>query len=139
VPSPDTITQFNFVYEASPPVNLTPMTLKELKIRKIISPQDVQKVSYGSIAQTVEITEAALVYILKQIIMAIETAMHQDYSVKLNCKVGLLRFLGNRMVFENSSSSGAGDATTVTSCNSEFRGNKRYLTNLKYGKFRAGN
>lgn len=66
--------------------------------------------------------------------MAVETAMRKQYSVKLNCRIGWLKFNGNQVFFDNLASkdnNAAADVTSMTSCNSEFRGNKLFMTNFR--------
>jgi hypothetical protein len=70
-------------------------------------------------------------FILKQILLAIETAMRKDYFVKLNIRVGFLKFKQNNLFFENFVSNEELDKMTHTSCNTEFRNNKWLMTNIK--------
>ncbi len=63
--------------------------------------------------------------------MAIETAMRKDYYVKLNVRVGFLKFKQNTLHFENLVSSEELDKMTHTSCNTDFRNNKWLMTNFK--------
>ena len=44
--------------------------------------------------------------------------------------VGLLKFVGKQLFFENAAKNEDKDHVTHTSCNTEFRHNKRFLTNL---------
>jgi len=60
--------------------------------------------------------------------------VEKDYQVKLNMKVGLLKFINCAMLFENMPQRADGDNVTLTSCNTEFRNNKRFLTNLREKK-----
>ena len=76
-------------------------------------------------------TETQLMFILRQILMAIETAMRKDYYVKLNVRVGFLKFKQNTLHFENLVSTEELDKMTHTSCNTDFRNNKWLMTNFK--------
>jgi len=76
-------------------------------------------------------TETTLMYILRQILMAIETAVRKDYFVKLNLRVGFLKFKQNGFYFENLVSSDELDRMTHTSCNTDFKNNKWLMTNFK--------
>ena len=55
--------------------------------------------------------------------------MVKDYRIKINTRLGLLKFTSSRFFFENMPQ--AGDLDGLTSANSEFRMNKRFLTNLR--------
>ena len=84
-----------------------------------------------AIAQAAQMTETQLMFILRQILMAIETAMRKDYYVKLNVRVGFLKFKQNTLHFENLVSTEELDKMTHTSCNTDFRNNKWLMTNFK--------
>lgn len=71
------------------------------------------------------VTEPVVVYVLKQILHAISVAMVKDYSIKLNLRVGFLKFRKNSMTFENMAKQS--DLTVATSCNSNFIRNKANL------------
>jgi hypothetical protein len=45
-------------------------------------------------------------------------------------RVGCLKFINGRMFFDKLNSN-AIDQATITSCNTEFRNNKRHLTNIR--------
>lgn len=57
--------------------------------------------------------------------------MRKDYYVKLNVRVGFLKFKQNILTFENYVSREELDKMTHTSCNTEFRNNKWLMTNFK--------
>lgn len=63
--------------------------------------------------------------------MAIETAMRKDYYVKLNVRVGFLKFKQNVLHFENLVSQDEIDRMTHTSCNTAFVNNKKMMTTFK--------
>ena len=63
--------------------------------------------------------------------MAIETAMRKDYFVKLNFRVGFLKFRQNIFFFENFVTNEELDKMTHSSCNTDFKNNKWLMTNLR--------
>jgi len=70
-------------------------------------------------------------FIMRQILMAIETAMRKDYYVKLNVRVGFLKFKQNTLYFENLVTTEELDKMTHTSCNTDFKNNKWLMTNFR--------
>jgi len=69
--------------------------------------------------------------------MAVETAMKKNYNVKLNFRVGWLKFCDNSFYFDNLASKKDLENATVTSCNTEFRTNKWFMTNFKIPKIKG--
>lgn len=61
--------------------------------------------------------------------MAVETAMRKDYFVKLNLRLGFIKFRQNSFYFENKQSDNSQEASIWT-CNTEFKQNKQLMTNL---------
>ena len=59
--------------------------------------------------------------------------METGYTTKLNLRIGHLRFTDDgKFQFINSGNERQHDSVSqATSCNTEYRVNKRYLTNLK--------
>lgn len=76
-PLPDLLQTYNFLYNSQLPTNLPCFEYNELAIRQVVD--RVNRVNYNSIAQAAGITETSMVYILKQIFIAIETAMRKNY------------------------------------------------------------
>ena len=70
-----------------------------------------------------------MVSVLKQIVLAIQATVVKDYRIKLNLRFGFLKFTSSRFFWENAPMPGEPDG--VTSANSEFRMNKRFLTNIR--------
>lgn len=58
------------------------------------------RLNFQAIAKAAETTEATVVYVLKQIIAAIQQTAAKDYQVKLNLRVGWLKFINERMFFD---------------------------------------
>jgi len=104
---------------------------KEIKFRHIFADEKLHRINYQAIAHSAEMTETALLFILRQILMAVETAMRKDYYVKLNLRVGFLKFKQNCFHFENQVTAEELDKLTHTSCNTEFKNNKWLMTNFK--------
>lgn len=61
--------------------------------------------------------------------MCVDHTLETGYTVKLNLRIGFLRFANGEFKFMNCD--GPDAASTATSCNTEYRTNKRYLTNLR--------
>jgi hypothetical protein len=66
--------------------------------------------------------------------MAVETAMKKSYNVKLNFRLGWLKFNDNCFYFDNLAQKSDLDNVTMTSSNTEFRNNKWLMTNFKLPK-----
>ena len=63
--------------------------------------------------------------------MAIESTLEQGYTSKINLRVGSLRFNNGLFSFEPNQAQIADGISNATSCNTEYRVNKRYLTTLR--------
>ena len=65
--------------------------------------------------------------------MAIEHTMEAGYTAKLNLRIGTLKFVNGKFYFINSEvqANQFDQVSKATSCNTEYRVNKRYLTNLR--------
>ena len=61
--------------------------------------------------------------------MACEATVSKDYRLKLNLRLGFLKLRRGKFFFDNMPKQGEFDG--LTSSNSEFRRNKRFLTNLR--------
>ena len=92
------------------------MDLKEITIKKVVDPLKIHKVDYSAVAKASDSSEHAVVYTLKQIAMAVETAMKKCYNVKLNLKIGHLKFTEHSVFFDNLGVKQDPDALTKTSC-----------------------
>lgn len=57
--------------------------------------------------------------------------MRKNYQVKLNLRVGFLKFVENTVRFDNLASDRDLDAMSKTTCNTEFKANKWFLTNYR--------
>ena len=59
--------------------------------------------------------------------------METGYTAKLNLRIGTLRFTNGKFYFINneSQSNQFDQVSKATSCNTDYRVNKRYLTNLR--------
>ena len=58
------------------------------------------RVNYSLVAQTADVSENTLIYVLKQIMMASEATVAKDYRVKLNLRIGHLKMADGRFWFE---------------------------------------
>ena len=63
--------------------------------------------------------------------MAIESTLEQGYTSKINLRIGSLRFKNGLFSFEPNQPQLADGISNATSCNTEYRINKRYLTTLR--------
>lgn len=114
----------NVEYTPHPPMTLPATKPDELRA---LTESEITKLSYAAVAKAANTTEATVIYVLKQVLVALVAT--KDYSIKLNVRVGLLKFTNMKLEFE--SVLHASDKVTITSCNSAFRNNKRDLTNLR--------
>ena len=69
--------------------------------------------------------------------MAIGATVTKDYRIKLNYRLGFLKFRNSKFFFDNMPKSG--DFDGITSSNSVFRVNKRFLTNIRERRNNGGN
>ena len=99
--SPELLQQYGFKTDYSHAYNLQSANFKDIKYRHVFNNDKLHTVNYGAIAQAADITETTLMYILRQILMAIETAVRKDYYVKLNLRIGFLKFKQSGFYFEN--------------------------------------
>lgn len=113
------------------PTNLEPCSAESLV--KMGEVENLHKANYGSIAKAADMSEQALIYILRQIIMAVESATRKEYNVKLNLRVGFLKFRHGQMCFENMATAQEIDSISKTTSNTLFRQNKYHMTNLGNG------
>ena len=67
---------------------------------------------------------------------AVGIAAQKDYQIKLNLRVGYLKFRQDNMTFENMAN--ANEMSIATSCTSEFLKNKLHLTNFRTPQTRKG-
>lgn len=104
---------------------------------RIYKASTLERINYNAICKLAETPEATVVYILKQVVNAIEHTLETGYTTKLNFKVGVLRFANGLVKFMNAQTGGghrtrnADSVSQATSCNSDYRMNKRYLTALR--------
>lgn len=119
------MTQHGLSYEPRAPTNVEPTPPDHfVKLGKIAGPK-LHKVNYSSIAQAADLSEASLMYILKQVILAVESCIRKDYFVKLNLRVGFLKFKHQSVMFDNLVTyNEIKDQLTQTSCGTVFRANK---------------
>lgn len=111
------------------PYNVPFATFDHVKATQMFKPGTLVRTPFGSMAKLVDVSEQAIVFVLKQILMCVDHTMETGYTTKLNLRFGHLKFADGEFRFLNSE--GADTASTATSCNTEYRTNKRYLTNLR--------
>lgn len=61
----------------------------------------MHRVNYSTIATQAETTEAALLFTFKQILSTVDQALRREAQIKLNMKVGFLKFRNGAVSFEN--------------------------------------
>lgn len=81
-----------FSYKAQPPINLEYTSLDVLKSMSIFKSKALERIPFHKMAKATETIEQTIVYVLKQIVMAVEHTMETGYTTKLNLRVGQLRF-----------------------------------------------
>ena len=120
----------HLVYVSKPPYNLPSVSMEHIKATKLFKPNALERIPYSHVAQLTGLSEQQVVFVLKQIIMCVEHTLETGYTVKLNLRIGHLRFSSGNFQFINDKNQDMlSDA--ATSCNTEYRTNKRYLTNLR--------
>ena len=99
----------------------------------------IRPLDYKMIAKSCNSSEQAVLYSLKQLGMAIETSMKINYTIKLNLRIGWLKFSETTVFFDNLASnsnragnaSNRGDNITITSANTDFLVNKYLMTDFR--------
>ena len=101
----------------------------------MVRPGCLHRVPFGRIAKMADTSEQAIFYVLKQILLCIDHTMEAGYTTKLDLRIGHLRFANEKFKFVNGENNAAADGSVseagLTSCNTDYRTNKRYLTNLR--------
>lgn len=121
IPTPEILSSHNFNYETRLPTNFEPCSADSLVKRGELDSEKVHKVNYGAIARAADMNDSQLVYILKQIMMAIESAIRKEYHVKLNLRIGFLKFRHGQVCFENMATAAEIDQLSKSSCNTQYR------------------
>lgn len=120
-----------FSHEAKLPHNIPFASLDQIKSTQMFKTGTLVRIPFGNMAKLVDTSEQSIVFVLKQILMCVDHTMETGYTSKLNLRIGFLKFANGQFKFVNNNE-GAGDAASeATSCNTEYRTNKRYLTNLR--------
>ena len=68
---------------------------------RVYKASTMERINYNAICKLAETPEATVIYILKQIVGAIEHTLETGYTTKLNLKVGVLRFASGEVKFIN--------------------------------------
>lgn len=92
------------------------------------------KVNYSEVAKAADTNEAVVVYVLKQLIAAIQNTVSKDYHVKINLRIGWLKVINQRLFFDQLGKADRHDHASTTSCGTEFKFNKRFMTNIRTRK-----
>jgi hypothetical protein len=61
----------------------------------------VHYINYSAVAKATDLTKDNLMYILRQVMMAVQSAMRKEYQVKLNLRIGFLKIRSGQLSFEN--------------------------------------
>lgn len=99
-------------------------------IRELLDADLVHYVNYGSIAKAADLSKESLVYLLKQVMMAVQSATRKEYQVKLNLRIGFLKIRNGQLSFDNVATAKEIDQLTQSSCNTNFRANKYNMTHF---------
>ena len=62
---------------------------------------EIVKVSYAVVAKAAETTESVVIYVLKQLLIAVKSTATKDYPIKLNVRVGFLKISNMKISFES--------------------------------------
>ena len=92
-------------YQTQAPANLEYFPLDSIKSMNIFKPKVLDRVPFQLIGKMVETSEQIVVYILKQIVMAVENTLETGYQTKLNLRIGQLRFTQDGFQFINNGQS----------------------------------
>ena len=95
MPNYDTLKSQGHKFRENYPTCLPAYTPQEIKLRNVFEATSIERINYDSIAQACQVTEPVVIYILKQILHAIDMASIKDYYIKLNLRVGYLKFRRN--------------------------------------------
>ena len=82
---------------------------------------------YQGVALAADTTESTVIYVLKQIAAAVFQSVNNSHSVKLNMRVGWLKFINKRVFFDKLANKDQPDAS---SCRTSFYQKKKFMTNL---------
>lgn len=82
-----------FRYEVKNPTNLDSSYLGLA--------EHTHKVNYAQLGAACDMSEAQVLYLLRQILTAVGTATRKEYQVKLNLRLGILKFRGGALLFES--------------------------------------
>ena len=63
--------------------------------------------------------------------MAVEATVSKDFRIKLNTRIGFLKFKPGAFFFDNMPKVSDYDGITSCKTTSEFRANKQFLTNIR--------
>ena len=77
---------------AKKPANLPFTSLESVKSLNIFKLKVLERIPFQVVAKMAETAEQTIVYVLKQIVMAIQHTMETGYTTKLNLRLGHLRF-----------------------------------------------
>lgn len=69
-------------------------------------------------------------FLIRQIVMAMEAALRKNYNIKFNIKIGFLKFKSGQLTFENNASAAEIDQLSQSSCNTQYRNNKMAMTHF---------
>ena len=122
-----------FSYDPTTRANLQSVPMDSVKLMKIFKSKSLDRFPFINAAKMAETAESTIVYVMKQIVTAIEHTMETGYTSKLNLRIGHLRFIndGKFQFINNGSEKQRDSVSQATSCNTEYRVNKRYLTSLR--------
>lgn len=69
--------------------------------QKLVDQDSLHKVDYGKVAMACELTEQALTTCLRLIMGQVESTLKKDLQVKLNLRIGFLKFKNGSVQFDN--------------------------------------
>ena len=92
IPSPLLESNELFSYEPKRPFNVPYRAPDLIKTTNMFKAGTIERVPFSLVSKMADTSEATIMYILKQVVMAIEHTMETGYTSKLNLRIGSLRF-----------------------------------------------
>lgn len=127
IPGVELIKKLGVGYEPKPPTNLSLVQIDELVADGDVIGERVGRLDYSNIARAADMTESSLAFILRQILLALESVVKKNHNVKLNVRVGFIKIRQAQIMFENLAAYGD-DKISQSSCNTSFKVKKVQMT-----------
>ena len=67
---------------------MTYMPIEVLRAQRLFKENAFERINMANISKVAQAPEASVIYVLKQIVSAVENTCEQGYTVKLNLRIG---------------------------------------------------